>query len=63
MGGREDAHRVEIGPHQLAEVRSLSDGAREPGETVAELHVVAILGLRSVGGLCLHGGGGRSEGE
>ncbi len=58
MGGREYAHRVEVGPHQFAEVCSLPDGARKPSQTVAKLHIVAVLCLSSVGGLSLHDGGG-----
>ena len=29
---------------------------------MAELHIVAIIGLRRVGWLCLHGGGGGGGG-
>ena len=57
VGCGEDAHRVEVDFHHLAEVRSLAHGLRELGEAVAQLHVVAVLCLRRVRRLGLHTGG------
>ena len=54
MGSREDAHCVQIGLHQLAEIRCLRDCARKPGQTVPELHVVTVLGLCGIRWLGLH---------